>query len=83
MARKENSQNSPPRPQGPEALAALAERLVHHAESIRNPAAKAMKEDLREAARILDHLRAGIYEVVRTTKDEAIQAYLTKLLEGV
>jgi hypothetical protein len=42
-----------------------------------------MKEDLREAARILDHLRAGIHEVIRTTKDEAIRAYLMKLLEGV
>jgi hypothetical protein len=53
MADKKNTQNLPPAPRTPEDLEALAERLVHHADSVQNPATKAMVDDMRQAAAII------------------------------
>jgi hypothetical protein len=67
----------------PERLTALAERLVGHADTIRNPAAaKVMGEDMREAARVISTWRAGLEEIIRSTGDDTLRARLTKLLEG-
>jgi hypothetical protein len=61
----------------------LAERLVQHAKTIRNPAAAAaMGDDMREAARIIEEWRAGIREAIETTADDTTRARLTKLLEA-
>jgi hypothetical protein len=60
----------------------LAERLVRHAENIRNPAAKAMKEDLQSAARLIRKWRVGIQEAIQHCHEEATRARLQKLAEG-
>jgi hypothetical protein len=61
----------------------LAERLIQHAKTIRNPAAAAaMGDDMREAARIIEEWRVGIQEVIATTADDTTRVRLQKLLEG-
>lgn len=60
----------------------LAERLVEHAGNVRNPTAKAMAEDMREAARIMRNFWVGIHEAIESTKDDDTRARLTKLVEG-
>jgi hypothetical protein len=83
MAVKKSTTDSPPASQTPGDLAALAARLVEHAGTIRNPAAaKAMGDDMRKAAGVIDRLRTGIEEVIQHTKDDDLRARLAKLVEG-
>jgi hypothetical protein len=83
MATKQSTHDSPPAPaMTPEALAGLAERLTGHAESIRNPAAKAMAEDLRLAAKVISKWRVGMLEVIQHSHEEATRARLKQLVEG-
>jgi hypothetical protein len=63
---------SPPARQTPGDLSALAERLVQG--NVRNPAAKAMADDMREAASVLAEWRVGIEEVSQRTKDDDARA---------
>ncbi len=82
MATK-HSTGSPPTSQTSEEMAALAARLVEHAGTIRSPAAaKAMGDDMREAARVIEHLRKGIREAIQHTTDDDLRARLAKLVEG-
>jgi hypothetical protein len=74
--------DSPPAPQTPGDIAGLAERLIRHADGIRNPAAKALGEDLRLAARTISRWRVGIQDVIQHTHEEATGARLIKLVEG-
>jgi hypothetical protein len=68
------------RPQAPQTL---AERLVQHAKTIRNPAAAAaMGDDMREAARIIEEWRVGIAECAESTTDSDARRRLQKLLGG-
>jgi hypothetical protein len=76
---KKHSTDSPPAPQTPEGLSALAERLVHHADNVRNPAATPMAEDMREASRII---AKWLVEVIQGTTDDAARTRLTKLMGG-
>jgi hypothetical protein len=85
MAKKENSQNLPPAPPAPGDLAALAERLLQHADRVTNSGggreylqprlsvqdARPMMVDLLEAASVLRSLDAGLHvrEAVRTFGD--------------
>jgi len=63
--------------------AGLAERLLQHAKTIRNPAAAAaMGDDMREAARVIEDWRVGIRECIESTKDDDTRARLAKLVEG-
>jgi hypothetical protein len=69
-------------PPSPAQTMELAERLCRHADNIRNPAAKAMGDDMRAAARALRKWRVGIQEAVQHCHDEPTRARLTKLVEG-
>ena len=83
MAERKSTHDSPPVPaMTPEALAALAERLARHADNVRNPAARAMAQDMREASRVIGRLQAGIREAVETTKDDDTRGRLQKLVGG-
>jgi hypothetical protein len=62
---------------------ALAQRLVDHAENIRNPAAsKAMGKDMQTVARLIRKWWVGIHEAITRTGDEDLRAHLTNLVEG-
>lgn len=77
MAAKHSTESAPaPQTQG------LAERLIRHADNIRNPAAKALGEDLRLAAKVISKWRVGVQEVIQHSHEDTTRARLTKLLEG-
>jgi hypothetical protein len=61
----------------------LTERLIRHADNIRNPAAAAtMGADMREAAGLIEAWRVGIAGAIVATEDDATRDHLSRLLEG-
>jgi hypothetical protein len=80
LAKRESSTDSGASQTGD--IAGLAERLVRHADNIRNPASKSLGDDLRLAARTISKWRVGIQEVIQHSHEEATRVRLTKLVEG-
>ncbi len=83
MAERQNIKQGAAPQTAPPDVAGLAERLTEHANNVRNPAAKAMAEDMRQAARVLAEWQVGVTEVIHNTKKDDTRVRLAKLVRGL
>jgi len=76
------STTTPTQTMSPDGLTELARRLRDHADAIRNPAAaKAMGDDMRAAADVIDGL-LQLYAHVRAGEEASVVQGVLKLIGG-